>query len=389
MNPVCVIGGGGTGIACAYDLALNGIPVLLVERGEFTSGTTGRHHGQLHCGARYAVGDPDIARECMHESLILRRIASRAIEYNGGLFIALDADEVAYAEAFIPACGRAGIPARRLRADQVWELEPALSRQVRLAVEVPDGTIDAYRLPLSFLASALRLGARARRFVRAEEIRPAGGGLEVALTDLALGSSETVRASAVVNAGGPWAGMIAAAAGCFLALTPAPGTMIAVAGRMTDRVISRLRPPANGDILVPQRMQTIIGTSEWTTTNPDALQPRRKDFETLLAEGEKMLPGYARGRRISAWAAARPLAGRGSPGGSGAGRLSRNFEILHHDGEGLPGFFSVIGGKATVLRAMGEAASGAVLDYLGRKRSKSSADYQLLSWRDVFRKGAL
>ncbi|MDX9899366.1 MAG: FAD-dependent oxidoreductase, partial [Spirochaetia bacterium] len=45
---VCVIGGGGTGAALAYDLCLRGFTVILLEKGELTSGTTGRHHGQLH-----------------------------------------------------------------------------------------------------------------------------------------------------------------------------------------------------------------------------------------------------------------------------------------------------------------------------------------------------
>ena len=82
---VCIIGGGGTGAALAYDLSLRGLSVILYEKGEFTSGTTGRHHGQLHSGARYAVADRAIARECMEETLILRRIVPEAIEYNGGV----------------------------------------------------------------------------------------------------------------------------------------------------------------------------------------------------------------------------------------------------------------------------------------------------------------
>ena len=60
---ICVVGGGGSGAALAYDLALRGFSVLLLEKGEFTSGTTGRHHGQLHSGARYAVGDRAIDRK--------------------------------------------------------------------------------------------------------------------------------------------------------------------------------------------------------------------------------------------------------------------------------------------------------------------------------------
>ena len=385
MKPVCIIGGGGTGIAAAYDLALNGIPVVLVERGEFTSGTTGRHHGQLHSGARYAVGDREIAAECMRESRILRRLAPQAIEFNGGLFVALDESDEEYAESFIPACIEAGIPARRLTKDEARELEPALSLKVRLAVEVPDGSIDAYRLPMSFLASALHLGAEARRFTRAEGIRSrADGSFTVDLRDLATGTGSSLEASAVLNAGGPWAGKIAALAGCSVKITPAPGTMIAVAGRMCDRVISRLRPPGDGDILVPHRRQTIIGTTEWTTSDPESLLPRREDFEFLMNEGEKMITGYEAGKRISAWAAARPLAGDEHAEAGGARGLSRDFELRHHEDENMPGFYSCIGGKATVLRAMGAEAADALLAYLGKKRVKSSADYPLLSWRENF-----
>ncbi len=45
---VVIVGGGGTGGALALDLVLRGLRVTLVERGEITSGTTGRHHGLLH-----------------------------------------------------------------------------------------------------------------------------------------------------------------------------------------------------------------------------------------------------------------------------------------------------------------------------------------------------
>ena len=72
---VLIVGGGGTGGALAHDLALRGARVTLVERGEFTSGTTGRHHGLLHSGARYAVNDRESAVECIEENMLLRRIA--------------------------------------------------------------------------------------------------------------------------------------------------------------------------------------------------------------------------------------------------------------------------------------------------------------------------
>ena len=71
---VLIVGGGGTGGALAHDLTLRGLRVTLVERSEFTSGTTGRHHGLLHSGARYAVNDRESAVECIEENTILRRI---------------------------------------------------------------------------------------------------------------------------------------------------------------------------------------------------------------------------------------------------------------------------------------------------------------------------
>jgi glycerol-3-phosphate dehydrogenase len=62
---VLVIGGGSTGCGIARDLAMRGVEVTLVEKGNLTHGTTGRMHGLLHSGGRYAVSDQSSARECI------------------------------------------------------------------------------------------------------------------------------------------------------------------------------------------------------------------------------------------------------------------------------------------------------------------------------------
>lgn len=66
---------GRPGGALAHDLALRRVQLTLLERGELTSGTTGRHHGLLHSGARHAAADAESAVECIQENRILRRIA--------------------------------------------------------------------------------------------------------------------------------------------------------------------------------------------------------------------------------------------------------------------------------------------------------------------------
>ncbi len=140
-----VIGSGSTGAAVAHDLTQRGLRVTVVERGEIASGTTGRNHGLLHSGARYAVKDAESAVECIAERDILARIAPEVLELNGGLFVALDEDDLAYREPFLAACDRCGIPTRELSLAEARALEPALSSRVLAAIEVPDGVFDPFR----------------------------------------------------------------------------------------------------------------------------------------------------------------------------------------------------------------------------------------------------
>ena len=52
---VIILGGGITGAGTARDCAMRGLRVLLIEKGDISNGATGRNHGLLHSGARYAV----------------------------------------------------------------------------------------------------------------------------------------------------------------------------------------------------------------------------------------------------------------------------------------------------------------------------------------------
>lgn len=69
-SDVIIIGGGATGAGIARDCALRGLRVILVERHDIATGATGRNHGLLHSGARYAVTDAESARECISENQI-------------------------------------------------------------------------------------------------------------------------------------------------------------------------------------------------------------------------------------------------------------------------------------------------------------------------------
>ena len=146
---VIVIGGGVTGAGVARDCSMRGLSVLLIERHDLATGATGRNHGLLHSGARYAVTDQESARECIEENMILRRIARPYVEQHDGLFITLPEDDLAYQSKFVEACRNAGIRADVLTPEEAKRLEPSVNPHIIGAVRVPDGYVPLLSSSLS------------------------------------------------------------------------------------------------------------------------------------------------------------------------------------------------------------------------------------------------
>ena len=263
-----IVGAGFTGVATAHDLALRGFDVTVVERGDICNGTSGRTHGLLHCGGRYAVKDQESAIECIDENTLLRKIVPQAIEPNGGLFIALDDSDLAYGEAFIDGCEACHIPLEQLTPQQALRLEPNINPRLLTAFLIPDGTFDPLRLALSFAANAKKNGARFRTYTEAKGLIMDGTGrvTGVRILDRQSNKAEELRGDILVNATGAWAGEIAEMAGADVPVKPTPGVMVAYDQRLVQRAINRLTIPSDGDIIVPQRRMAVVGTTsfEWT-----------------------------------------------------------------------------------------------------------------------------
>ena len=365
---VIVVGGGGTGGALAHDLVLRGLAVTLLERGELTSGTTGRHHGLLHSGARYAVNDPASAVECIAENRILRRIAPGSFEENGGLFVALTDEDMDYRPSFLAGCAACGIPTRELTPVEAVGLEPGLNPALKAAVWVPDATMDAMRLPLRFFATAQQGGARLRPFTEVTSLLHAGRRVTgVAVRDRLTGREAELGADLVVNATGPWCERLAAMAGAAVPVQPSPGVLLALSGRLCDLVVNRLHPAADGDIVLPQRALSIVGTSAWTVHRPRRPGGARGARPGHVPGGRQTGPGGGLGHRAGRLVG-RPAADRrhGGAGGGGGRGLSRTFRCFDHAAtDGVEGFVTITGGKATTLRAMAEATADLVCAKLG------------------------
>jgi glycerol-3-phosphate dehydrogenase len=386
MEHVVIIGGGGTGAALAHDLTLRGFEVSLFERGEFLSGTTGRHHGLLHSGARYAVHDPVAARECIRENKILRKIAPGALEQNDGLFVAINESDLDYRREFLDSCRSCGIPATELTADQARAFEPALTPDLKLAIQIPDATIDAWRLPLHFFATARANGARLHNYSEVIDFKKSNGTLTgIRVFDHRNHRNYDVPGDLFINVAGAWAGRICGLAGIKLPLQPGPGVMVAVNARLTNMVINRLNRAGEADIIVPQRGLSVLGTTVWLAHDPDTIKFPPGDVPKIINQCAEMVPSVKETAIHSVWCAPRPLIV--SDQAQDPLRISRTFDCFDHKvKDGLEGLISLIGGKATTLRAMAEQAADLICQKTGRNIACQTKTEKLLHYR-MFYKG--
>jgi glycerol-3-phosphate dehydrogenase len=381
---IIVIGGGGTGAAVIHDLTQRGFKATLVERGELTSGTTGRHHGLLHSGARYAVKDKESAIECIEENMILRKIAPEALELNEGLFVAITEKDEAYSEAFLAGCEECHIPTRILTPKQALELEPNLNPNLRLAVQVPDGTMDAWRLPLHFFATAKQRGADIRTYSEVIGfIKQAGVVSGVRVLDHRTNKEYDLKGDLVINASGAWAEKVTVMAEAEVPIRPSPGVMVAVRGRYHNMVINRLQASGDGDIIVPQRNLSVIGTTSWVVDDPDKLGLPEDHVQLMFTMGAEMVPAIKNAPVRAAWSAARPLIG--SKGADEGRELSRTFKCFDHkERDNVEGLVTICGGKATTLRGMAETTVDVVCRKLGQDIPCRTKEEVLLPYRAYY-----
>ncbi len=378
-----IIGAGFTGVATAHDLALRGFDVTVVERGPIANGTSGRTHGLLHCGGRYAVSDQEAAIECIDENMILRKIIPYAIEPNGGLFVALNDRDQAYADVFAKGCDACHIPIELMTSQDTLKIEPALNPNLLMAYWVPDGTFDPLRLALGFAATAKSNGAKFRLYTEVTNMVIDGLGtvVGVKVVDRSENVEEEIRADIVVNATGAWAGEIAGLAGADVPIKPTPGIMVAYDQRLTQRVINRLCPPSDGDIIVPQRRMLVVGTTSFEVHDLDYIPVEEDQVQLMYDRAVELIPGINLTKMRGAYMATRPLIGSGSTGRS----VARTFKCYdHQETHSIGGFVTITGGKATTLRAMAEKTTDVVCQKLGIKAECQTKEMPLISYRQFY-----
>lgn len=378
QTEVLVIGGGATGTGVAWDAALRGFKTILVERRDLTHGTSGRYHGLLHSGGRYAVKDPHGAEECIRENQILRKTHAHCIEDTSGFFVVTPEDEGDdFPERFVAGCAAVGIPCSEISVAEALRREPLLNPRISRVFEVPDGSSDSFLAAHATANAARDAGARILTYHEVFDLimDNSNGSQRVAgakVRNVATGEELTIHADMVVNAAGAWTGKLAAMAGVEVVILPSKGTMVAMNHRLVNTVINRCKMPSDGDILVPSHTVCVIGTTSVTVPDPEPLRIEPWEVQKMLDEGDKMVPGFSKARVLRAWAGVRPLFQETYTGG---GRdVTRKLALLDHkEREGIEGLLTITGGKWTTFRLMAEATVDTICTHLGTQRPCTTA----------------
>ncbi len=369
---VLVVGGGITGAGAALDAASRGLSVVLAERHDLAFGTSRWSSKLVHGGLRYlARGDFAIAYEsAVERGLIMTTLAphlSRALPMmlpwlpgqsrraRGVIIAGLMAGDVLRRAA---RTTRHTLPrGRSLTRTEVAALVPCLRRDVTGGVLSWDGQLtDDARLVVAVARTAAVSGARILTRCDASDV--AGDG--AVLTDRLTGQAVRVRAAAVINATGVWAGELAPG----VELRPSRGTHLVLPDAVLRGLGAGLFIPVPGErarfvfaLPVPGERRVYVGiTDEPAQGTPlDEPQPTEGEITFLLGVlGSVLDVGIRRDHVIGAFTGLRPL--RAGREGATAD-LSRRHAVLTSP----DGIITVVGGKLTTYRRMAQDAVDAAL----------------------------
>ena len=362
---ILVVGAGIVGLFTTLYLSENGYDVTLVDRGDISGGTSGRFHGMLHSGSRYSTNDTDSAKECIKENKKIYEMASDFIDDTGGYFIALNEEEEKFGDKLIDGNRACGIETSEIDIGKfLLDYEPRINRKIRRVLKVPDKIVHSYEISAAVAAESVMNGSRIFTYSSMK----VDGNADVTILD----GNNTIRSQydLIINTTGPWAGIVNEMFGSDeLRIMPTLGYMAVYPVRMVNSVINRMRPPSDGDILVPYGNTTILGTLAIVTDNPDDPEVDKEDIDNMVEEGKLMIPSISNTNYSRLYYSSRPLIQDET---RNARSTTRDFRIISSEQNSR--LISVAGGKFTTGRLIGEEILKRVSSITGESYSIPEMD---------------
>ncbi len=380
---VAVIGGGITGSCIARDAARRGLSVALIEKRDFSCGTSSGSSKLVHGGLRYLKGlEFRLIRESLKERRIWEKIAPHMVYplrfllpiksgmekwiVGSGLTIY---DWLSYDRNQLDDPDQHMAAHTEVSAEKARMMEPVLAH-MKIAGALLYYDCQMYspeRLGLECPVDAVAHGAVVANYAEALSFEKAGDRVgTVRVRDTLSGAEAQLRARLFVNAAGPWADRLLeliSGGEASHKLIRSKGIHV-VTRSLTNGHALTVSHKGGHFFVLPWREHTIIGTTDSVFTGkPDDLCVAAEEIDAFLAFVNEGLPGVkvTRDDVVYAYAGLRPLVDYGSKDSYNA---SRRAEIVDHGAEGGPAnLLSAIGGKWTTSREIAQKC----VDLIGSK----------------------
>ncbi|HEX6939052.1 MAG TPA: glycerol-3-phosphate dehydrogenase/oxidase [Longimicrobiales bacterium] len=374
LYDLAIIGGGINGTGVARDAALRGLRVALVEREDWGCGTTGASTRMVHGGVRYLLYDVPTTRRSSQDAARVRRIAPHLTFRIPFLWPLIGQSRLMSEalEAFLSAYDRfaklkGGLRHARLTAEDARRIEPGLAPGVQGALTLDEWGVDVFRLAALNALDARDAGADLFPHTEAIDFLYDGRTVRgVRVRDRLTHAEREIEARLVLNAGGPWAGRIAAMAGGTVRLRPGKGIHITFERRIGNFGLILEGVDGRTLFLVPHGAETIVGTTDDDFYGDPGHVDREvtnDEVAYVIEAAARVIPQARDWRPLRAWAGVRNTI---FEWGTDADALSRRHEIVDHEArDGVPGLFSLAGGKLASYRMFAEEATDRLVERLG------------------------
>ncbi|MFF5468632.1 glycerol-3-phosphate dehydrogenase/oxidase [Streptomyces achromogenes] len=386
---VLVVGLGATGAGAALDAAARGLDVVAVDAHDLAFGTSRWSSKLIHGGLRYlASAQFDVAHEsAVERGVLMTRTAPHLVAAQP--FVLPLTPLVSRAQAALAWAGfRAGdmlrvaartprqvLPApRRLPATEARHLAPSVrAAGLRGGLLSWDGRVtDDARLVTALARTAAAHGARVLTRVRALELTGTGARIRDELT----GEEGEIRARAVINAAGVWAGALAEG----IRIRPSRGTHLVLRSERLGALPAGLHIPIPGEtnrfvLVLPQGDGRVyVGLTDEPVGDgvPDVPEVPETDIGFLLdVLGSVLDAPVGREEVVGAFAGLRPLLDTSPGAGTGAPARTSDISRRHAVLTSPDGVTTVVGGKLTTYRRMAQDAVDAAAGARGLRAAPS------------------
>ncbi|MBC2838030.1 glycerol-3-phosphate dehydrogenase/oxidase [Robiginitalea sp. SC105] len=359
-----VIGGGITGAGIALDAASRGLRTVLLEKGDFASGTSSKSTKLIHGGLRYLKQfDFWLVKEVGSERAIVHKLAPHLVLPEKMLLPLIEGGSygkwlTSIGLKVYDILAQVGGDDKRkmLEKKEALKIEPLLpKKKLKGAGYYAEYRTDDARLTLEIIKSSLAFGATALNYMRVEDFLYKDGQVNgVVAEDLLGGGAIEIRADHVISAAGPWVdelrGVNKSRKGKRLHLTKGVHLVFPHEKLPVNQSVYFDVPDGRMMFAIPRGKVTYVGTTDTNYEgDKDDVRTDLADAIYLISAVNNMFPSIDLDMADieSSWAGLRPLI---HEEGKSASELSRKDEIFTSD----TGLISIAGGKLTGYRKMAE-----------------------------------